>query len=408
MSNAAVVLYRSLLRTARRCRQAPAHHDITAGVRSGVVRANEASHVGGLLQVEARSGDLETGIRTAFSAEERRKNGDAHFNEGFLLLRRLAELDASLGELGASGAFSAVDWRPDHVKFGVGQPLSHEDWGLCVVYGWEERCAATTPDAGDGALDGIVDNRVHFSGIDEEDEWEVEDDEEGEQEQQEQRTHSIAAAEQEERNAAAQAGRDAARVANEKQAALRARNDALSAKLQRARAEEQAKALGTSRGAEAAKQELDAPCARAQKAERTTAAAADAQQLVAAEARAAPAGGQAEAQAAAAAAAAADDAAAEEAAGAAFLEQPFYRVLLADGSARFVAQERLRPVGRDEGLKRVIQGTSFFFTGTEKNAGWYIANPHLAARFPDDAAAIRAAGRGSQLGFKLTACATDI
>ena len=286
MSNAAVVLYRSLLRTARRCRQAPVHHDITAGVRSGIVRANKASHVGGLLQVEARSGELETGIRTAFSAEERRKHGDAHFNNGFVLLRRLVELDASLEELGASGAFCAVDWRPDHVKFGVGQPLSHEDWGLCVVYGWEERCDATTPE-GSGALDGIVDNRVHFSGIDEEDE--CEEDEEGEQEQ---------------------------------------------------------------------------------------------------------------------AAAAADDADAEAAG--AFLEQPFYRVLLADGSARFVAQERLRPVGRDEGLKRVIQGTSFFFTGTEKNAGWYIANPHLAARFPEDAAAIRAAGRGSQLGFKLTACATDI
>ena len=65
-------------------------------------------------------------------------------------------------------------------------------------------------------------------------------------------------------------------------------------------------------------------------------------------------------------------------------EQPFYRVLLADGTARFVAQERLRAVGRRAGLQHPVRGSSFFFVSADASAGRYLANTHLASRFPED------------------------
>ena len=218
-------LFRSLLRAVRHAAQESC--SIEAAVRSGVVRHDAASRAAIRLQHQARTGALAGDVRAAFRA-------DNHgLDDGFEALRDLSRLRAGTANLRESGAFGPMPPRPPSVFFCVGQPLEHEQWGHCLVYGWEARCGAIPL----GSMpEGIVDNRLYFAGID----------------------------------------------------------------------------SGVSR------------------------------------------------------------------------EQPFYRVLLADGTARFVAQERLRAVGRRAGLQHPVRGSSFFFVSADASAGRYLANTHLASRFPED------------------------
>ena len=64
-------------------------------------------------------------------------------------------------------------------------------------------------------------------------------------------------------------------------------------------------------------------------------------------------------------------------------EQPFYRVLRADGVALLCAQEMLEAVPDPRGLERPVRGSSYFFTGADP-AGFLVPNADLAARFPED------------------------
>jgi heat shock protein HspQ len=65
-------------------------------------------------------------------------------------------------------------------------------------------------------------------------------------------------------------------------------------------------------------------------------------------------------------------------------QQPFYRVLFADGSARYCSQSNLRAVRRDDCLRLPIRGSSFFFAAVDPLSGCLLPNADLRDRYPDD------------------------
>merc|ERR1712129_178991 len=65
-------------------------------------------------------------------------------------------------------------------------------------------------------------------------------------------------------------------------------------------------------------------------------------------------------------------------------KQPFYNVLVGDGSQRYAAQENLSPLARTCAVPHVDVGR--YFTALHPAAG-YSPNAELAADYPDDLAA---------------------
>ena len=66
-------------------------------------------------------------------------------------------------------------------------------------------------------------------------------------------------------------------------------------------------------------------------------------------------------------------------------DQPYYRVLRADGVALLCAQELLEAVPDPRLLEQPVRGSSYFFTGADPATGALVPNDDLAARFPEDA-----------------------
>ena len=80
--------------------------------------------------------------RTLIRAEKFRRQHEV--DKAFVALRRLQELNDTLGRLEESGAFAPMRRAPE-IRFLIGQSLRHQRLGPCVAYGWDHTCEAEFP-----------------------------------------------------------------------------------------------------------------------------------------------------------------------------------------------------------------------------------------------------------------------
>ena len=81
--------------------------------------------------------------RTLIRADEGLCRAD-EVDKAFVALRRLQELNDTLGRLEESGAFAPMRRAPE-IRFLIGQSLRHQRLGPCVAYGWDHTCEAEFP-----------------------------------------------------------------------------------------------------------------------------------------------------------------------------------------------------------------------------------------------------------------------